>query len=421
MSIHANPSRIQKKIKDVVDNTDKKDKSNRIDAIGDADVSTEFEYLENNIYVSISKREKPSKYWNVGITCVLLNFKSDRGLQHIEKYIIDIFHKYEKYMRALENKTNRYYGRMFLMNVRSNTNKNTITYTEYKYDKTQTFDDLFFEGKENLIAQLDRLDDVEYFHKRGLKRKIALLICGPPGSGKTCVANAIANHRKLAIINAPINRIKTNNDVEQILYSNSYNNETITNKEKITLFDEIDSFTKISMKKQEINFAQEAEIKKGMNHQSLHLKMISGDNDKDENDDKNNNIEFPDELTDPFNVGSFLSLLDGVNDQDGMCVVATANNIELLDPAIYRDGRLKLIELKYVGRNEIQQMIERYHAIILSESQIARIRDDKIIQNLTIKNLCIDYVDKSSMENDESKKRDLIDEIISKINQLKTK
>jgi hypothetical protein len=240
------------------------------------------------------------------------------------------------------------------------------------------------------------------------------------------VANAIANHRKLAIINAPIHRIKTNNDIEQILYSNSYNNETITNKEKITLFDEIDTFTKISMKKQEINLVQEAEIKKGLKKQAASLKkMIDNENNKDKNnDDENDNscMDIADtELSDPFNVGSFLSLLDGVNDQDGMCVVATANSIDSLDPAIYRDGRLKLIELKYVGRNNIRQMIELYHSIVLTGSQIARIRDDKIIQNLTIKNLCIDYVDKSYIEQDDSKKNDLIDELIDKINCLEIK
>jgi SpoVK/Ycf46/Vps4 family AAA+-type ATPase len=419
------PVDYKKNIKDVMNNKNLNknlnDKEEQQDDLGDADISTDFEYLENNIHVSISKRKKQSKiYWNVGITSVLLNFKSDQGLQHLEKYIIDVSHNYEKYIKTLENATNRYYGRMFLMNVRSDTNKNTITYTEYKYDKTQIFDDLFFEGKENLITQLDRLDDAEYFHKRGLKRKIALLICGPPGSGKTCVANAIANHRKLAIINAPIHRIKTNSDIEQILYSNSYNNETITNKEKITLFDEIDAFTNISMKKQEINLAQEAEIKKGIKEHAARLKTIIDKNKNDNND--NSIIDNPGEqLNDPFNVGSFLSLLDGVNDQDGMCVVATANNIDSLDPAIYRDGRLKLIELKYVGRNEIRQMIERYHSTVLTESQIERIRDDKIIQNLTIKNLCIDYVDKACGEYDDFKKNNLIDELIDKISCLEIK
>ncbi len=89
-----------------------------------------------------------------------------------------------------------------------------------------------------------------------------------------------------------------------------------------------------------------------------------------------------------------------------MIIIATANNISNIDQGVYRNGRLSLINLEYVGRNEIKQMIEPYQGISLTDEQELRIRREKTIQNLIIKNACLNPIAN-------------IDNIINEINELK--
>jgi len=227
------PIDFEKKLKDITKN--EKDNhnyhyDNREDLNDEYDKKTEFNYLEGNIYVSMLKRSKMTMKTHTSVSVVIV-FKTKDDLSHIEEYMTNIKNKYDEYIKNIKD---RHYGRMFLMNAMSSTDtKNSITYTEYKYDKTQTFDNLFFSGKHKLISQLNTLENSEYFHKRGIKRKLALLIYGPPGVGKTCCVNAIANYTKRAIVSIPISRMKTNSDIEKILYCNNYNNDILENKDKI--------------------------------------------------------------------------------------------------------------------------------------------------------------------------------------------
>jgi hypothetical protein len=416
------PSNLEKTITDTIT----KPQDNPGDLKNTQTENVKFKYLENDIYVGIIKNkriETYDRYYKKDVVSVSMVLKSNKGLQHINNYIINIGKEYTKYEESIMDK---YYGRMFLMNSSSSDKQNTngigmigynnnnvpsIEYTEYKYDKTQTFDNLFFDKKNDILSQLDNLKNAEYFQTRGLKRKLSLLIYGPTGSGKTCCVNAIANYTKRAIVCIPISRIKTSVDIEKILYCNNYNNNIIENKDKIILFDEIDAFSNIRMEKKK-RAKQLSKKKQRANVDECKNKMNddkSNNDDKDNNDDEDDN----DRTQDPFNVGVFLSLLDGVNDQDNMIIVATANNIESIEPSLYRNGRLKLTNMTYIGRNEIKEMIEMYHMVKLNEEQTNLIRNDKKIQNLTIKCLCIEYASKSLL-----KYNNVINELITKINEL---
>lgn len=363
------PFKFEKKFKEIIEKDEKQKNQNPQNYVEDE--NTSYEYLENEIYCCLIKRK--SSINHLASSCIHLVLKS-KNIQHINKYLQSI--------------RNVYHGRILFLNapLLNPTADSQISYSEYKYNKMQTFDNLFFNGKDQMIQQLDNLNNSEYFYKRGLKRKIALLICGPAGSGKTCLVNAIANYLKRLIICAPISRIQSNTCLEKILYSTTYNNSYLKNQDKIILFDEIDSFSNKNMKKDSKQNESVMRVEERMH-----------------TPDKN---EMNKEINDPFDIGIFLSLLDGIHDQDDMIIIATANNISNIDPGVYRNGRLSLINLEYVGRNEIKQIIERYHSVSLTEEQELKIRNDKIIQNLTMKNVCL-----NSIAN--------VEDIISEINKLK--
>jgi len=85
---------------------------------------------------------------------------------------------------------------------------------------------------------------------------------------------------------------------------------------------------------------------------------------------------------------------------------ATANNIDAIDPNLYREGRLTLYEFTNMSRREISNMIEKYYNIILIDKLKESIRNDKKIQNLRLKYMCI-----ASLEDGLS-----VEELIDKIN-----
>jgi ATP-dependent 26S proteasome regulatory subunit len=117
---------------------------------------------------------------------------------------------------------------------------------------------------------------------------------------------------------------------------------------------------------------------------------------------------FNHEDDDKLNIGVLLNILDGNADQDGLIVVGTASDVSKLDPAIYRDGRLKHIEFGYMNRSDIVKMIEYYYDLELEESIVRLIRNDQKIQSLKIKNLCIKHIDSDIS----------IGDLINKINRL---
>lgn len=378
--------------------------------------------LDKDVYVTMNQRIGKGLY---GVECVNIDMVmiSNRGTKFLQKYIENIYSEYDNYMKN----SGSYIGKMFTYVSMSGMKP---TYIENNFDKNQKFDNLFFSQKHTVINMVDKIKDIEYFKRTGIKRKISLLFNGKTGSGKTCCVNAIANYTNRAIIYVPISRITKNMEIERILYSRKYNDHIIPNDKKIILFDEIDTFTNINMKKN--NRKKKCIDKKNIDGDGC------GDGDNDNNDkiidieckidtlantmasvkpniniinkkddciidSKRDNTE-----NDAFNIGMFLNLLDGINDQDGMIIIATSNECNRLDEALTRDGRMKLIEFENMSRKEIGEMIEKYTETIICAKQKNMIRDDKSIQNLTLKYACLNAIDDGYN----------LDEIIDIINKL---
>lgn len=348
--------------------------------------------IDKDILIKFIPSGVAEQYKNaVELTSIII--KSNRkNMIELQKYLTNIEKDYMKYKKSQQT----YKGKLFIY---EGLKDNVPTYGVYDIDKSQTFDNLFFEHKDKLLERIKRLSDIDFYKKRGIKRKLSGLFIGKGGTGKTGTVNAIANYTDRVIIWVPISRIQYNSEIEKILYNNTYNQYYIPNDEKIIFFDEIDSrFDNNSMKKQiesNNNESQEKEITLNL------IQQDKGEPSKIISENKSN-----DKSNDKFNVGIFLSLLDGINDQDGMMMYATANNIDAIDPNLYREGRLTLYEFTNMSRREISNMIEKYYNTILIDKLKESIRNDKKIQNLRLKYMCI-----ASLEDGLS-----VEELIDKIN-----
>jgi SpoVK/Ycf46/Vps4 family AAA+-type ATPase len=312
------------------------------------------------------------------------------------------------------------------LNYIENTNKIQYLYTytsgdstnkfvKSLLDKTQTFEHLFFEKKNEIINDIKNFSNIKYYEKFGMKRKLGYLLVGPPGSGKSALVTAISNELTRSLKNIPISLIKTNSEFEKAYGYFSYDNQSINSSEIVITFDEIDSAydsQKLikSLKNNKSNNEDKSDTQSNISAPVIIINP-ENKNDNESNPTKNFlNLNKDDKL----NIGIVLSKLDGNENQDGLVIIATCNDISKLDPALYRNGRLKLIELKYAGRQEITQMIEKYCEIVLNNKQKNKIRNDCTIQSLNIKHLIAKYL----LEKNFSICPDDIDKIIDKINDL---
>lgn len=340
--------------------------------------------LTEHIYTEI--RESYCEYSAIStIICVLKSKNNDE----LQKFIINA----RKY-NVLTN-VNK-----ILTFASYNTTTQQCLYLINDYTKTISFDNLFFKEKKTIINEINMLSNEKYY---GIKNKCCFLFVGKCGVGKTSICLAIANMLNRCIISIPANKLSTDS-LHHIIYGNTYDVFTLKNNQKIIFIDEIDSVNKV-MKKH--NAYDKDDHKK-----EKRLTTLQNSGDPQTVIDIMNGSQMKQDvisLNKEFDVGYFLSLLDGPYDQTGLIIIATANNIGSIDPGIYRNGRFNVINLENNDAELIAEMIEYYYKQKLTIKQKKQIRNDKIISNAELKDICI-----QSMLSGRT-----IDYLIGKINSIK--
>lgn len=289
--------------------------------------------IGNGIYLTASENiEKQDKY---NLYQIVYELKSNSV--NLNVYIQDILKTYKKTLKKNHDCLFHY-----IYNGEEDGFKRYKLSDPVKKPSLETFDHLINEHTERLKKDITRLKDIEYYKRTGLKRKKGYLFFGEPGCGKTSTVMAMANFDKRHVVEVPLTRIKKNREIEDII-NMKFNN---MKKEKvILLFDEIDrAFKKLKEDKDEkIEFATTKSV-----------------------------------IEDEFNLGSFLSRLDGIGNYEGMIMVATTNNIDNLDPALYRELRLTPVKFDYCRKEDIKKMIEKFYDIEVSDEEMEYIPDRKV-------------------------------------------
>lgn len=349
----------------------------------DTNNSIDFIEVDKHIFCAfILKKNKSIYYSNEFVTKEYVVIQSEKySINELVNWLDSINIQYSEYIKN----TNKI---QYLYTYTSGeiTNK----FVKSMLDKTQTFEHLFFEKKNEIIDDIKNFTNVEYYQKFGLKRKLGYLLVGPPGCGKSALVTAITNELGRSLKNIPISLVKTNNEFEKAYGDFNYDNQSIKSNEIVITFDEIDSA--YDSQKLIKNVDQENSSPNTKNDSTSPIIIINTDNKNNNESNSKNFSNINSNKDDKLNIGVVLSKLDGNENQEGLVIIATCNDMSKLDPALYRNGRLKLIELKYAGQIEIGQMIEKYCENILSNEQKNKIRNDCLIQTLNIKHLIAEYL-----------------------------
>ncbi|KNC82905.1 hypothetical protein SARC_04825 [Sphaeroforma arctica JP610] len=92
-----------------------------------------------------------------------------------------------------------------------------------RYTNDKTFNSMFFPQKAALLRLLDHFKHhTGKFSIPSYPNKITLLLHGSPGTGKTSLIKALAQHTERHIVSIPLARIKTNQDLMDVVFDQCY-------------------------------------------------------------------------------------------------------------------------------------------------------------------------------------------------------
>jgi len=133
-----------------------------------------------------------------------------------------------------------------------NEGASTFKYKRYKLSDQKTFEALFFPQKAAILKLLaDFSSRKGKYGVAGYPHKLGLLLHGPPGTGKTSLIKALAHHTGRSIINIPLSRISTNQQLMDLMYDLKLSvvgqdmAVPLTFKDVIFVFEDIDAASSI--------------------------------------------------------------------------------------------------------------------------------------------------------------------------------
>lgn len=235
---------------------------------------------------------------------------SDRITETIKLYFIGLKPRSQR---------NKFYDE-FLNNHNNNENRPTYNkldaygYSKIKEIKNRNIESIFIEKEkidkiDSSISNLSNLSNNTIYNKIGIPKTLGVLLYGPPGTGKTSLIQAFATKycRSIYFADFSINTKSILNSTEVLsqLPENSF-----------VVLEDIDC------------------------HESTHNRINKSEKDSSD-------------------LATILRILDGSTLSEGTVIWATTNNIDILDPALIRDGRFDIkIECGPADKCMAQKMIE---------------------------------------------------------------
>jgi hypothetical protein len=325
----------------------------------------------------------------------LFSYKS--SVKQIKDYVESLTKKYLSSIEDLrENKKFIY----TLLKTKYEDNISEM-WGETEFSSTRTFRNLFFSGKNNVINKIDFfLKNKEWYYEMGIPYSLGIGMSGPPGTGKTSLIKAIANHSGRHVIVISLKLIKTKRQLDNIFFEERYNTDnkkgSINFDKKIIVFEDIDCIGDIVLDREKKKKASTTGLGTKLNFQELttNSKINMGDlleTIAATDNDAIKGYQMPKLPTeeDPITLDDILNLWDGIRETPGRIMIISSNHYCDLDPALIRPGRIDLtLELSNATHEIIKDMYSHIFKEKIDENDVKILKiQDKFYSPAEIMNI----------------------------------
>ena len=344
-------------------------------------------------------------------TTIRFEFEGENpgGAELIDNFITEAFTAYIDKMKALADHSRYLYMLVKSPLLSSSSNEGgeggdgapTRVYKRYKLSEEKSFECLFFKEKRLLLKLMSHfMEKTGKYAIKGFPHKLGLLLHGPPGTGKTSLIKAMAQHTGRNVVSIPLARIETNQELMDIVFDQSFAVKgedmpiKLSFKDVIFVMEDVDAASPIvhsraktggsntkevtTVDKDEVVDITESEVvgSSGDEGKDLMTAVLNSLTDTGGSGDKKATVSNKySSKYDKLDLAGLLNVLDGVVDCPNRILIMTTNHPEKLDAALIRPGRIdKIIYLGYIQYEAALEMLEHYFTEPLSEIQSLRLR-----------------------------------------------
>lgn len=274
-------------------------------------------------------------------------YSYEKTVSQLRTFVDKLKHNYE-------NKLSNYRkNKKFIYMLNATNAPDSRMWSEYEFNSYKVFDNLFFDGKTELINKIDFFNkNKEFYDKFGISHTLGLALSGPPGTGKTSIVKCIANYLNRHIIIIPLNKIGSLDELYHVFFEGTYNTnnkkDSISFADKIILIEDIDCMDDIVKKRctdSDSGFSDSEE------YTEINSKKKTVSNLKKVLEKNKNKLTLSD----------ILNIIDGIVSTPNRILIMTSNHYSKLDPALVRPGRIDYhIEMGNASEDTIKEVYLKY-------------------------------------------------------------
>jgi hypothetical protein len=230
------------------------------------------------------------------------------------------------------------------------------SFMKYAFKSTSTFANFFCEEARLVEADLASfLTNKSLYERTGRPWTYTLLNEGPPGTGKTKLVKAIANHTGRTLIILNLRHIPNVQTLYEAFHSSVLGGDHIPHEKRLYYIPEVDTQKLEELKTRATELVGPQADQEGT---------------KDEKKEAKKAASAP-SLTDDAKptLGEILNVLDGVPERYGHILVMDTNAVQRLDPALVRPGRVdRILSWKNLSSKSVKQLLEHTYGVTIPKT-----------------------------------------------------